>query len=134
MRRLLPARLLAALQPQATERYEPPADVLRASRHRVRIAALLGTAGYALFFVLQLSGLIAMSDLERRIDVVQNGISLVLCLALLAVTARATVADRWVLTSALVVEMLLTALISIADPWASFLHTCLLYTSDAADE
>jgi serine/threonine-protein kinase len=123
MRRLLPARLLAALQPQATARYEPPADVLRASRHRVRIAALLGTAGYALFFVLQLSGVIPISDLERRIDVIQNGISLVLCLALLGVAAWSTLGDRRVLTIALVVEVLITAMISVADPWASFLHT-----------
>jgi len=123
MRRLLPARLLAALQPQATARDEPPADVFRASRHRVRVAALLGTAGYALFFAFQLSDVIPLSDLERRIDVVQNGISLALCLALLGVAVWSTRTDRRVLTCALVVEVLITALISIADPWASFLHT-----------
>jgi serine/threonine-protein kinase len=123
MRRLLPARLRAALQPQAAARYEPPADVLRASRQRVRIAALLGTAGYALYFAFELSGLLPMSALERRIDVVQNGISLALCLTLLGVAAWSTLDDRWVLTSALVAEALITALISIADPWASFLHT-----------
>src|SRR5262245_33161059 len=123
MKRLLPERLRAALRPEATARFEPPADILRASRQRVRIAALLGTAAHALFLVVEGSGILPMSALERRIDVIQDGLALVMCGTLALIAGFSTLGDRRVLRAALAVEVLLSALISIADPWAVFLRT-----------
>ena len=123
MKRLLPERLRAALRPEATARFEPPADILRASRQRVKIAALLGTAAHALFLAVEGSGVLAMGPLERRIDVVQDGLALVMCGTLALVAGFSTLGDRRVLRAALALEVLLSALISIADPWAAFLRT-----------
>jgi tRNA A-37 threonylcarbamoyl transferase component Bud32 len=122
MKRLLPERLRAALRPEATARFEPPADILRASRQRVKIAALLGTAAHALFLAVE-GSVLAMSPLERRIDVIQDGLALVMCGTLALIAGFSTLGDRRVLRAALAVQVLLSALISIADPWAAFLRT-----------
>jgi serine/threonine-protein kinase len=122
MKRLLPERLRAALRPEATARFEPPADILRASRQRVKIAALLGTAAHALFLAVEGSSLLSMSPLERRIDVIQDGLALVMSGTLALIAGFSTLGDRRVLRAARV-EVLLSALISIADPWAAFLRT-----------
>src|SRR5262245_3189302 len=123
MKRLLPERLQAALRPEATARFEPPADILRASRQRVKVAAVLGTAAHALFLAVEASDLLAMGALERRIDVIQDGIALALCGSLALVASFSTLGDRWVLRVALAIEVLLAMLISIADPWAVFLRS-----------
>jgi eukaryotic-like serine/threonine-protein kinase len=123
MKRLVPARLLAALRPEATGRYEPPADILHESRRRVRLAALLGTGAYALFLAVEMGGVLGGSALERRIDLVQDGLSLILCGTLALVASFSTLGDRWVLNAALVAEVFLSAFMSIEDPWAAYDRT-----------
>lgn len=123
MRRVLPERLLNALRPEAAEGFEPPGDVVRASRQRIRVAAALGLAGHALFLAAEAAGLLGGSALERRIDLIQDGIAVVLCATLFLVASYSTLGDRWVLGFALGVEVLLSALISVADPWATFDRT-----------
>jgi serine/threonine-protein kinase len=123
MKRVLPARLLAALRPAPEAAYELPSDLLRDSRGRVRIAAALGTAAFALFLAVDASGVLGGSALERRIDITHDLLSLLVCGALLLVASFSNFADRAVLGMALAVEVLLSALISIADPWATFDRT-----------
>ncbi len=123
MKRLLPERLLNALRPEVAARYEPPTDIVHASRRRVRLAAALGVAGHALFMAADASGLLGGSPLERRVDIIQDGLAVVLCGSLLLVASFSSLGDRWVLSFALGVEVLLSALISIADPWTTFDRT-----------
>jgi serine/threonine-protein kinase len=123
MRRVLPARLLDALRPAPEAAYELPSDLLRDSRGRVRIAAALGTAAFALFLAAEAGGLTGGSPLERRIDLLHDLLSLFLCGALLLVASFANLTDRAALGFALVVEVLLAILMSIADPWSTFLRT-----------
>lgn len=123
MKRLLPGRLLTALRPEAAAGYEPPTDVVHASRRRIRLAAALGVAGHAFFLAPVAIGRFGGDPLERRIDLIQGGIALVLCGALWLVARFSALGDRWVLGFALTVEVLLSALISVADPWAIFVRT-----------
>jgi serine/threonine-protein kinase len=123
MKRLLPARLLAALRREATARYELPDDVVRASRQRVRIAAMLGAVAYALLLALEMSGAVPGVALEHRIDVTHDVAGASLCALLWLASGSARLSDRGLLGTALVAEVLLCALISIAGPWASFVHT-----------
>jgi serine/threonine-protein kinase len=123
MKRVLPERLLNALRPEAAAHYEPPTDIVHSSRRRIQIAAGLGVAGHALFLAAEASNRFGGSPLERRIDVIQDGLAVVLCVTLLLVARYSTMGDRWVMGFALAVEVLLSALISIADPWATFDRT-----------
>ena len=66
MKRLLPEKLLAALRQRATTQHELPDDVVRTSRHRVWVAAMLGAAAYALLLGLEMSGVVPGSPLEHR--------------------------------------------------------------------
>src|SRR5262245_51005289 len=72
MKRLLPARLLAALWREAETPREPPDDIVRASRRRVRVAAMLGTLAYSVLLGLELSGAVPAPVLEHRIDVTHD--------------------------------------------------------------
>lgn len=123
MKRLLPERLLNALRPEKAAGYEPPTDVVHDSRRRVRLAAALGVAGHALFLTAEVSGALGGSALEHRIDIIQDVLSLALCLSVFLVAGFSTLGDRAVLGFALGVEVMLAILISIADPWTTFDRT-----------
>ena len=123
MQRLLPARLLAALRPEATSRLELPSDLVRESRGRVRVAAAIGAAAYALFLIYEVTGVPGGSALEHRIDLTHDALGVGLCAALLVVASLPALSERWVLGVALTVETLLSALISLAIYWASFIRT-----------
>ena len=123
MRRLLPARLLAALRPEATSRLELPSDLVRESRSRVRVAAAIGAAAYALFLIYEVTGVPGGTALEHRIDLTHDALGVGLCAALLVVASLPALGERWVLGVALTVETLLSALISLAVYWASFIRT-----------
>jgi len=123
MKRLLPKKLLSALRRSATTDYELPDEVVRASRNRVRVAALLGAAAYALLLGLEMSGAVPASALEHRIDVTHDIAGAALCALLLLLSIVPALPDRGLLAAALVAEVLLCGLISIAAPWASFVRT-----------
>jgi serine/threonine-protein kinase len=123
MRRLLPARLVAALGHEAASRLDLPSDIVHESRRRVRVAAAMGSAAYAVVFVFALSGVVEATSLGRRIDLTHDVIGLCLCASLLLLASLQSFADRHVLAAALVVEVLLSALISFSLPWASFVRT-----------
>jgi serine/threonine-protein kinase len=123
MKRLLPARLIAALRPEALARYELPADVVQASRRRVWVAAMIGTLAYAIFLSLQLSGLAEGPPLERRIDIAHDVAGMSLCAILVLAAGAKALPDRTLLAFAQVVQVTLCALISVAVPWASFIRT-----------
>src|SRR5580765_254561 len=123
MRRLLPARLLAALRTEKGERLELPSEMLHESRRRVRVAAAIGAAAYALFLGVQLSGVLGGTALGRRIDFVHDVLGVFLCGSLLLVAGSHRFGDRSTLAAALGVEVLLSLLISIAVPWAGYLRT-----------
>jgi serine/threonine-protein kinase len=123
MKRLLPARLLSALRREATTPYELPDDVVRASRQRVRIAAMLGAVAYALLLALEIRGAFPGSPLEHRIDLTHDIVGASLCALLWLASGSVRLPDRGLLVTALVAEVLLCALISIAAPWASFVRT-----------
>src|SRR6185503_13882598 len=72
MKRLLPKKLVSALRRSAATDYELPDEVVRASRNRVRVAALLGAAAYTLLLALEMSGAVPASALEHRIDVTHD--------------------------------------------------------------
>lgn len=122
MKRLLPRRLQAALRPEATP-LELPGEVTRDSRRRVRVAGAIGAAAYAVFLALEASGTVSSTALEHRIDVTHDLIAIGLCLCLLGLSALRALSDRQVLGAALVVEVLLCLLISVAVSWASFIRT-----------
>lgn len=123
MKQLLPARWMAALRGDGPASLDLPPDVLRESRRRVRFAAVLGTLAYALFLALELSGLMAASNLEHTIDLRHDALAVLLCASLVAVAAFPAVTDRTVLGFALLVEFLLSVLISTHVPWAAFERT-----------
>ena len=82
MKRLLPARLLAALRPAAAERPEFPGELLREFRPRVRVAAAIGTVAYAVFLAYEWIGVVHSSALDHRIDLAHDALGLGLCAAL----------------------------------------------------
>ena len=122
-RRILPVRLLEALAPRATAALELPADVVRAARRRVALAAATLTAAYGLFLALELSGRIPASPLERRIDLTHDALGISIGLLLLGAASWRGLSDRTVLGAALAAQVALSALISLAIPAASFLRT-----------
>jgi eukaryotic-like serine/threonine-protein kinase len=123
MRRLVPARLLAALKPDSKVRHELPSDVVRESRRRVRVAAALGAGAYLVFLAFEWSGVVASKALEHRIDLTHDVLGIALCLSLLLIASLPSVPDRWVLNAALTFEVLLSLLISVGVSWASFVRT-----------
>jgi len=123
MKRLLPARLIAAVRREAAAPRVLTDDIVHASRRRVRVAATLGTLAYAAMLALETSGAVPASALEHRIDLTHDLAGLVLCVLLLLVSSLARLSDRRVLALALVVEVLLCTLISLAVPWAAFVRT-----------
>lgn len=123
MRRLLPARWLAAMRTEADTPRDPTSDVLRESRRRIRVAAGLGAAAYLVFLASLLAGVQREGALERQLDLVNDVAGLVLCGGLFLLTLAPGITDRLVLVAALVVEFAISALISIVNTWATFLHT-----------
>ncbi len=123
MKRLFPARLLAALRSDASARLELPGDLVHASRRRVSVAAALGVAAYAAFLIFESSGLTGGGFLEHAIDLAHDVAGLLLCGALLLLTIPRGVDDRVVLRAALAVEVLLCAVISVAVTWAGWERT-----------
>jgi len=123
LRRLLPARWLAAMRTEADKRRDPPSDVLHESRRRIRVAAGLGTAAYAVFLLSVLSGVLTDQALERKLDLVHDAVGLTLCAGLFLLTQVPRFSDRQVLGFAMAFELLLSVLISTTNVWASFLHT-----------
>src|SRR5436190_2761096 len=86
MPRLVPERFLAALRPSAASGpLDVTVEVARESRRRVRVAALLGAAGYAVFLLLALTRLTEATALERTIDVTHDLVGVALSLSLLLV-------------------------------------------------
>jgi serine/threonine-protein kinase len=123
MSRLVPARLLAALQPDASVPFELPGDVTREARRRVCVAALLGALGYGTFLTVLLALMAQSGRFQRSLDLTHDVLGLGICLALLAVAIARPVPDRFVMRTALVVQVLLAVLISTAATWAGFLRT-----------
>jgi tRNA A-37 threonylcarbamoyl transferase component Bud32 len=121
--RLVPARFLAALRPDESVPFELPSAVTRESRRRVQVAALLGSLGYGIFLTLLLSLTVEGSPLRRSIDVSHDVTGLVTCLLLLVVAMARPIPDRHVLRIALVVQVVLSAMISIAVTWSDYLRT-----------
>ena len=123
MQQLVPARLLAALHPDAATPVELPGDLAREARRRVRVAATLGTLAYAVFLAVELSRLVGGTAPERRIDLAHDFVGLGLCASLLLLSVLRPIGDRTVLVIALAFEVALTGLISVAVPWAGFIRT-----------
>jgi serine/threonine-protein kinase len=123
MKRLLPEKVHAALRRGAARDYELPDDVVRASRHRVRVAAALGAAAYAMLFALEMAAGSAGPPLEHRIDVAHDLSGFTLCALLVLFSALRALPDRALLALALVGELMLCGLISVAAPWAAFVRT-----------
>ncbi len=123
MRRVLPARWLAELRTQAATPVELPSEQARDSRHRIRVAAAIGTGAYLLFLAVELFGVIPASRIEHSLDVAHDVLGATLCALLLAATLVPSLSDRTVLRLALATELLLASLISIAVPWAGWVRT-----------
>lgn len=123
MQRLIPARLLAALRSDPGTPLDLPSDIAREARRRVRVGALLGASAYVLFLLVEVSGLSGGTGQERSIDLAHDIVALGLCLMLYVSTALRAIADRQVLSTALIVEVLLSCVISVAIPWASYIRT-----------
>lgn len=123
MRRLMPARWLAAMRTLPDSRAEPASELARETRPRIRTAAALGTAGYAFLLVMKWSGVVHDAPLDRAIDIAHDIAGVAICGAALLATLWRRIPDRQVLTLALVLEILLAALISTMAVWAGFLHT-----------
>jgi len=122
MNRVLPAKLLDALRPDVVSRLELPSEILRQSRHRVRLAAVIGLAAYAVFLLFELLGLQTERTLEHSIDLTHDMLGLVLCAALWLVARIRRIPDRTVLAVALATEVILCALISVEVSWAGFIR------------
>jgi len=120
--KLLPERLAAALRPDTTHR-DLPHDLLQESRRRVRIAAAIGAAGYAAFLALESSGVLARSALESRVNITHDLLGIILCVAVLIVTAARGLRDEWVLRTGLIAQVALSALISFGVSRGSVIHT-----------
>src|SRR6185436_19388768 len=71
---------------------------------------------------LEMSGAVPASALEHRIDVTHDIAGAALCALLLLLSIVPALPDRGLLAAALVAEVLLCGLISIAVPWASFVR------------
>ncbi len=123
MPRLLPARIYAALHRDPATPLELPDEIARESRRRVRVAAALGAGAYAVFLALEWTRVPGGGAQERTIDLVHDGIGLTLCLVLLAATLTRALKDRPVIVLALVIQVLISALISIAVSWAGYVRT-----------
>jgi eukaryotic-like serine/threonine-protein kinase len=123
MPRILPARIYAALHRDAATPLELPDEIARESRRRIRVAAVLGAGAYAVFLALEWTGVPGGSALERAIDLAHDSVGLGLCLVLLAATVARALSDRQVIVLALAVQVLISALISIAVTWASYVRT-----------
>ncbi len=123
MRRLIPARLLAALRPDTAAGQELPSEVVRESRRRVQVAAAIGVGAYAVFFAFEWSGVVPSLALEHRIDLTHDLLGMALCAALLLIASIPPLPGRWVLNAALTVEVLLSLLISVGVSWASYVRT-----------
>jgi len=123
MRRLLPARWLTALTPESSTRFELPTEVVRDSRERVRITAAIGAAAYTLFLGLEATSVLGGAPSERRIDLIHDALGIFLCASVLALASLRGLRDRTVLRVAMVAEVLLCALISVAVLWAGYLRT-----------
>lgn len=123
MKRLLPGRLLAALRPEATSGLELPGEITRESRRRVRVAAGIGSAAYAVFLAFEASRLVPSSALEHRIDLIHDLLGMGLCLVLLLVSGLRPLNDRQVLGAALGVQVLLSMVVSVGVGWAAFVRT-----------
>jgi hypothetical protein len=117
MRILLPARLLIALRPESASRLELPSDVVRESRRRVRVAAAIGAAAYALFLLVQTSGVLGGTAVGRRIDFVHDLTGMFRVCRYSSRRASSVSQGSTILAVALGVEVLLSLLISIAVPW-----------------
>src|SRR5437867_6697739 len=123
MQRLMPERLRAVLHAESTTRFELPAEAVRDSRRRVRIAAAMGAVAYALFLAFELSGSAGGTSAERGIDLTHDLLGLGLCTLLLAAATLRPLPDRVVLALSLGVELLLCALISFAIARSGYLRT-----------
>lgn len=123
MRLFLPARWSAALRPEAAAQLALPGELLHEARRRVLVGAAIGTAAYAAFLLLELSGAIGGSVLEHNIDLVHDGLGLLLCASMMLAASLRSLGDRSVLVIALVAEVLLCLLISFAAPWAASVRT-----------
>src|SRR3954467_1904112 len=103
MPRLVPESLPPALRPSAaSEPLDVTVEVARESRRRVRVAALLGAAGYAGFLLLELTPRTEATALERTIDVTHDLVGVGLSLSLLLVAMLPAIRDRHVMTAALI--------------------------------
>jgi serine/threonine-protein kinase len=123
LRRILPAKWLAAMHTAAMSRAEPPGELIRESRRRVRVAAAIGVAGYLIVLGAASSGVLHATPLERAVDVAHDWVGLAACTLLLGATLLRRLADRAVFALALSCELLLAAVISLTIPWAMFLRT-----------
>jgi serine/threonine-protein kinase len=111
------------MRTEADTRRDPSGDVLRESRHRIRVAAGLGAAANLVFLVSLVAGLQHEGALERRLDLTNDVVGLALCGGMFLLTLAPWITDRLVLTLALAFEIAISALISIVNTWAAFLHT-----------
>ncbi len=123
MRRLLPARWLAAMRTEADTRHEPPSEATHESRRRIRVAAGLGVAANLVLLVSMWAGISHDGPLERKLDLTNDVAGLVLCGTMFLLALGPRLSDRAVLTLALGFEFLISALISIVNSWAAYLHT-----------
>jgi serine/threonine-protein kinase len=123
MSRLVPARLLAALRRGDAPSIDDASDFAPESRGRVRVAAALGTGGYAIFTLVELLRGAGKAPLERSIDLTHDLIGLVLCAGLWIALLTRSLRDRHALAIALAMEVMLVALISATVPWAAFIRT-----------
>lgn len=123
MKRFLPARWNAALRPEAVAQLALPGEMVHEARRRVLVGAAIGTAAYAAFLLLELSGAIGGSVLEHRIDLAHDALGVLLCATLLLAASLRSIGDRSLLGIALVAEVLLCLLISFAAPWAASVRT-----------
>ena len=123
MRRLIPDRWLVAMRTRADSRAEPPSEVARDTRRRIRVAAGLGAGGYAFFLAAEWAGVVHDSSLERTIDLLHDAAGVTICATAFLVAGWRRVSDRRVLSLALAIELLIAALISTTNVWAGYLHS-----------
>jgi eukaryotic-like serine/threonine-protein kinase len=122
VQQLVPARLLDTPGAEAA-REEIPADLLHQSRRRIRWAAAIGTAVYAVFLTTQPFRLTGAAAPEHAGNLVNDLVGLSVCGAVLAASLIRQIGDRAMLRIALIGEVLLAALISITIPASSYQRT-----------
>ena len=122
MRRLLPARWLAAMRTEADTHRELASDTLAGSRRRIRLAAGLGAAAYLVFLLALLLGVAPDARLGRTLGLVHDVVALLACGTLFLAASGAQVPDRTLMTLALATECVLAALISTTTVWSTFLQ------------